>query len=78
MARAGARSATEQLGRQPNRSAGMIELAAAGAPEWRVRAATACAAVEHLLGLQTEAQDHLLWALHELITDTSAKLLNCR
>ena len=73
MARAGARTATEQLADSRTDLLECIELAAGGAPEWRVRAATACAAVEHLLGLQTEAHDHLLSALHELTTETSAE-----
>jgi ATP/maltotriose-dependent transcriptional regulator MalT len=37
-----------------------------GAEGWRVRVATACAAVEHLLGLQSEAHRHLATALAEL------------
>ena len=43
-----------------------VDIAMRDAPEWRVRATTACAAVEHLLGLQKEAHGHLASALADL------------
>jgi DNA-binding CsgD family transcriptional regulator/tetratricopeptide (TPR) repeat protein len=49
-----------------------VDLAARDAPEWRGRATTACAAVEHLLGLQKEAHRHLASALADLGGATSA------
>jgi DNA-binding CsgD family transcriptional regulator len=43
-----------------------VEIVQRGAEEWRVRVTTACAAIEHLLGLQREAHRHLATALAEL------------
>ena len=49
-----------------------IRLVERGPAGWRVRAATACAAVEHQLGLQKAAHGHLATALAELGDDESA------
>jgi ATP/maltotriose-dependent transcriptional regulator MalT len=50
-----------------------IEIVQRDAPAWRVRVTTACAAVEHLLGLQSEAHRHLATALAELGDSRSAE-----
>jgi ATP/maltotriose-dependent transcriptional regulator MalT len=50
-----------------------LEIVERGAEDWRVRVATACAAVEHLLGLQKEAHRHLATALTELGDAPSAE-----
>lgn len=49
-----------------------VEIVQGDAEDWRVRATTACAAVEHLLGLQSEAHRHLATALAELGDPQSA------
>jgi ATP/maltotriose-dependent transcriptional regulator MalT len=50
-----------------------IEIVQRGAESWRVRVTTACAAVEHLLGLQSEAHRHLANALAEVGDSQSAE-----
>jgi ATP/maltotriose-dependent transcriptional regulator MalT len=50
-----------------------IEIVQRDAEDWRVRVTTACAAVEHLLGLQSEAHRHLATALAELGDAQSAE-----
>jgi len=50
-----------------------LEIVQRDAEDWRVRVTTACATVEHLLGLQTEANRHLSTALAELGDAQSAE-----
>jgi DNA-binding CsgD family transcriptional regulator len=62
LARAGSLAAT---GRFVESRADLLDCLEIAPPDWRVRATTACAAVEHLLGLQQEAHRHLATALAE-------------
>jgi predicted ATPase/DNA-binding CsgD family transcriptional regulator len=50
-----------------------IEIVQRESEDWRVRVTTACAAVEHLLGLQSQAHRHLTTALAELGNEQSAE-----
>jgi DNA-binding CsgD family transcriptional regulator/tetratricopeptide (TPR) repeat protein len=66
LARAGSLAATGQFADSRIDLLECIDVAKRDTPEWRVRVATACAAVEHLLGLQKEAHGHLASALADL------------
>ena len=70
LARAGSLAAA---GRFHESHADLAECIRIAPPEWRVRAATACAAVERLLGLQKEAHGHLTTVLAELDGAESAE-----
>jgi hypothetical protein len=72
-ARAGSLAATGQLTESHADLLHCYEIATTDATDWRVRATTACAANEHLLGLQTEAHAHLSAALAELGDAESAE-----
>lgn len=63
LAGAGSLAATGQLA---DSHAALVECIDIAPQDWRVRVATACAAVDRLLGLQTEAHNHLATALAEL------------
>jgi DNA-binding CsgD family transcriptional regulator/tetratricopeptide (TPR) repeat protein len=64
--RAGCLAATGQFAESRTGLLECLDIAAREAKEWRVRVATACAAIEHLLGLQKEAHEHLVVALAAL------------
>ena len=66
LARAGSLAATGRFAESHASLLDCIELVQRGAEDWRVRVTTACAAVEHLLGLQSEAHRHLATALAAL------------
>jgi DNA-binding CsgD family transcriptional regulator len=66
LARAGSLAATGQLAESHADLLDCIEILPRDAEDWRVRVTTACAAVEHLLGLQKQAHGHLATALAEL------------
>ncbi len=66
LARAGSLAATGQFAESHADLLECVEHALRDAPGWRVRVATACAAVERLLGLQTEGHRHLATALADL------------
>jgi DNA-binding NarL/FixJ family response regulator len=66
LARAGTLAATGRLDDSRATLLDCIDLAQQAAPEWRVRATTACASMEHLLGLRKEAHRHLSDALADL------------
>jgi ATP/maltotriose-dependent transcriptional regulator MalT len=66
LARATSYSATGRFAESRHDLLESIDLAVREAPAWRVRVTTACAAVEHLLGLQQEAHRHLAQALADL------------
>jgi ATP/maltotriose-dependent transcriptional regulator MalT len=66
LARAGSLAATGHFAESHADLLDCIEIAPRGAEDQRVRVTTACAAVEHLLGLQKEAHRHLATALAEL------------
>ena len=59
LARAGSLAATGQFADSRFDLLDCVDIAMRDAPEWRVRVTTACAAVEHLLGLQKEAHGTL-------------------
>ena len=63
LAGAGSLAATGQFAES---HAALVDCIDIAPQDWRVRVATACAAVERLLGLQTEAHNHLATALAEL------------
>ena len=73
LARAGSLAATGRFVESRATLLEGIEIVQRGAEGWRVRVTTACAAVEHLLGLQSEAHRHLASALAELGTEQSAE-----
>jgi len=73
LARAGSLAATGRFAESRADLLDCIEIVQRGAEEWRVRVTTACAAVEHLLGLQKEAHRHLTTALTELGGTESAE-----
>jgi DNA-binding NarL/FixJ family response regulator/tetratricopeptide (TPR) repeat protein len=66
LARAGSLAATARFAESRADLLDCFEIATRDAKDWRVRVTTACAAVEHLLGLQQEAHRHLATALAEL------------
>jgi ATP/maltotriose-dependent transcriptional regulator MalT len=66
LARASSLAATGQFAEARTDLLDGIGIATRGAEAWRVRVTTACAAVEHLLGLQKEAHRHLSTALAAL------------
>lgn len=66
LARAGSLAATGQFAESHADLLECVDHALRDAPGWRVRVTTACAAVEHLLGLQKEAHRHLTTALADL------------
>jgi ATP/maltotriose-dependent transcriptional regulator MalT len=72
LARAGSLAATGRFSESHADLVECIEIAPRGTEDWRVRVTTACAAVEHLLGLQKEARGHLAAALAELGSTESA------
>jgi predicted ATPase/DNA-binding CsgD family transcriptional regulator len=63
LARADSLAATGRFGESRASLLDCIEIVQRDAEDWRVRVTTACAAVEHLLGLQSEAHRHLSTAL---------------
>jgi DNA-binding NarL/FixJ family response regulator len=73
LAHAGALTATGQFADSHTDLLECYEIAARGARDWHVRVTTACAAIEHLLGLQREAHGHLATALAELGDAESAE-----
>jgi ATP/maltotriose-dependent transcriptional regulator MalT len=73
LARAGSLAATGRFAESHASLLDCIEIVQQGAPDWRLRVTTACAAVEHLLGLQSEAHRHLATALAQLGTEQSAE-----
>jgi DNA-binding CsgD family transcriptional regulator len=73
LARAGSLAATGRLVESHAELLACIEIASRAATSWRVRVTTACAAVEHLLGLPQEAHRHLTTALNELGDTESAE-----
>jgi DNA-binding CsgD family transcriptional regulator len=72
LARAGSLAATGRFAESHADLLDGIKIVQRGAEDWRVRATTACAAVERLLGLQKEARVHLATALAELREAESA------
>jgi hypothetical protein len=66
LAQAGSLAATGRFAESHAALLDCVEIVQRDADGWRVRVATACAAVEHLLGLQSEAHRHLATALAEL------------
>jgi ATP/maltotriose-dependent transcriptional regulator MalT len=73
LARAGSLAATGRFVESHASLLDCIEIVQRDAQDWRVRVTTACAAVEHLLGLQSEAHRHLATALAELGDAQSAE-----
>jgi ATP/maltotriose-dependent transcriptional regulator MalT len=73
LARAGSLAATGRFAESHTDLLDCLEIATRDARDWRVRATTACAAIEHLLGLQKEAHGHLSSALAELEGAESAE-----
>jgi ATP/maltotriose-dependent transcriptional regulator MalT len=73
LARAGSLAATGRFAEGHSDLLQCIEIVQQDAEDWRVRVTTACAAVEHLLGLQSEAHRHLTHALAELGEGESAE-----
>jgi DNA-binding NarL/FixJ family response regulator len=73
LARAGSLAATGQFADSHTDLLDGVEIATRDARDWRVRVTTACAAVEHLLGLQQDAHRHLATALAELGDAESAE-----
>ena len=73
LARADSLAATGRFGESHAILLDCIEIVQRDAEDWRVRVTTACAAVEHLLGLQSEAHRHLATALAELGDAQSAE-----
>jgi ATP/maltotriose-dependent transcriptional regulator MalT len=63
LARAGSLAATGQFAESRADLLDCVDIATRHAPAWLVRVTTACAAVEHLLGLRIEAHRHLASAL---------------
>jgi DNA-binding CsgD family transcriptional regulator/tetratricopeptide (TPR) repeat protein len=63
LARAGSLAATGRFAESHADLLACLEIATRDAKAWRVRVTTACAAIEHLLGLQKEAHEHLSGAL---------------
>jgi DNA-binding NarL/FixJ family response regulator len=73
LARAGSLAATGHYAESHVDLLDCVDIVQRGAEDWRVRVTTACAAVEHLLGLQKEAHRHLATALAELGCAESAE-----
>jgi DNA-binding CsgD family transcriptional regulator/tetratricopeptide (TPR) repeat protein len=73
LARAGSHAATGEFAKSRVDLLAGLDTAMRGAPDWRVSVATACAAVEHLMGLQKEAHGHLASALADLGGAASAE-----
>jgi DNA-binding CsgD family transcriptional regulator len=76
LARAGGLAATGHFAESHADLLSCIELVPRGVEHWRVRVMTACAAVEQLLGLQTEAHRHLTTALAQLGGAESAEAVD--
>jgi len=66
LARAGSLAATGRFGESHASLLDCLEIVKRDAHGWRVRVTTACAGIEHLLGLQSQAHRHLAIALEEL------------
>ncbi|HEY6058256.1 MAG TPA: AAA family ATPase, partial [Candidatus Limnocylindrales bacterium] len=66
LARAGCLAATGRFADSRADLLDCVDIAMREALDWRVRVTTACAAVEHLLGLQKEAHRHLASAFADL------------
>jgi ATP/maltotriose-dependent transcriptional regulator MalT len=73
LAQANSLASTGRFGESHANLLECFEIVQRDAEEWRVRVTTACAAVEHLLGLQSEAHRHLSTALAELGDARSAE-----
>ena len=73
LARADSLAATGRFGESHAILLDCIRIVQRDAEDWRVRVTTACAAVEHLLGLQSEAHRHLSTALAEIGDAPSAE-----
>src|SRR5262249_44079621 len=73
LARAGSFAAMGQFARTHDDLLDCVKLAWQGPAELRVHVTTACAAVEHQLGLLSEAHSHLATALAELEEAESAQ-----
>jgi ATP/maltotriose-dependent transcriptional regulator MalT len=73
LARAGCLAATGRFVESHASLLDCVEIVQRDAEDWRVRVTTACAAVEHLLGLRSEAHGHLVTALGELGDSESAE-----
>lgn len=66
LAQANSLASTSRFGESHANLLDCIEIVQRDAEDWRVRVTTACAALEHLLGLQSEAHRHLSTALAEV------------
>src|SRR6266542_4120928 len=75
LARAGSLAA---IGQFAESRADLLHCVEIAPQDWRVRVTTACAGVEHLLGLQSEAHRHLATALAELGDAQSAEAVEGR
>jgi ATP/maltotriose-dependent transcriptional regulator MalT len=73
LARAGSLAATGRFAESHASLLDGIEVVQRDAHDWRVRITTVCAAVEHLLGLRSEAHRHLTAALAEVGDAQSAE-----
>jgi ATP/maltotriose-dependent transcriptional regulator MalT len=73
LAQANSLASTGRFGESHANLLACIEIVQRDAADWRVRVTTACATVEHLLGLQSEAHRHLASALAVLGTEESAE-----
>jgi tetratricopeptide (TPR) repeat protein len=73
LARAGCLAATGRFGESRADLLDCIDIVPEGAETLRVRVATACASVEHLLGLQEDAHRHLATSLADLTRPESAE-----
>ena len=75
LAQANSLASTGRFGESHANLLACLEIVQRDAEDWRVRVTTACAAVEHLLGLQSEAHRHLSTALAELGSTQSAEAI---
>ena len=73
LARAGSLAATGRFADSRSDLLDCLEIVEQGAEDWHVRVTAACAAIEHLLGLQKQAHRHLATALAELRDAQSAE-----
>jgi ATP/maltotriose-dependent transcriptional regulator MalT len=73
LARANSLASTGRFGESHADLLDCVGIVQRDAEDWRVRVTTACAAVEHLLGLQSEAHRHLSTALAEVGDSQSAE-----
>jgi predicted ATPase/DNA-binding CsgD family transcriptional regulator len=73
LAQANSLASTGRFGESHTKLLDCFEIVHHDAEDWRVRVTTACAAVEHLLGLRSEAHRHLSTALAELADAQSAE-----